>query len=81
MFEIDEDPQEIIIDFIHSRVTDQSAILAIQFITERYKTLGKKLRLRHLSPDCRLLLKKADDLIETNVLEDPDYHVASDTLG
>jgi len=81
LFEINDDPQEIIIDFLHSRVTDHSAIHAIQFITERYKVLGKNLRLRHLSSDCRLLLKKAEDLIETNVLEDPDYHVASDTLG
>lgn len=81
LFEIYDDPQEIIIDFLHSRVTDHSAIHAIQFITERYKALGKNLRLRHLSPDCRVLLKKAADLIETNVLEDPDYHVASDTLG
>jgi len=81
LFEIKEDPQEIIIDFLHSRVTDHSAIHAIQFITERYKAQGKNLRLRHLSPDCRVLLKKAGDLIETNMLEDPDYHVASDTLG
>jgi sulfate permease, SulP family len=81
LFEIKDDPQEVIIDFIHSRITDHSAIHAIQFITERYKSLGKKLCLRHLSPDCRVLLKKADDLIEINVLEDPDYHVASDQLG
>ncbi|GAB5411354.1 MAG: SulP family inorganic anion transporter [Chlamydiales bacterium] len=81
LFEIEDDPEEIIIDFIHSRVTDHSAIHAIQFITDRYKALGKKLCLRHLSPDCKVLLKKAGDLIETNVLEDPDYHVASDDLG
>ena len=81
LFELENDPQEIIIDFIHSRVTDHSAIHAIQFITERYKALGKKLCLRHLSPDCKVLLKKAGDLIETNLLEDPDYHVASDQLG
>ncbi|MDX8430428.1 MAG: SulP family inorganic anion transporter [Candidatus Algichlamydia australiensis] len=81
LFDIEDDPQEIIIDFIHARVTDHSAIHAIQFVTERYKALGKKLCLRHLSPDCKLLLKKAGDLIETNVLEDPDYLVASDQLG
>ncbi len=80
LFEIENDPAEIIIDFINSRVTDHSAIEAIQFITQRYRSFGKNLCLRHLSPDCRLLLKKAKDLIETNVLEDPDYHVASDTL-
>ena len=81
LFEIKDDPDEVIIDFINSRVTDHSAIDAIQFITERYKSRGKKLRLRHLSPDCQLLLKKAGDMIETNLFEDPDYHVASDELA
>jgi sulfate permease, SulP family len=81
LFEIKEDPKEIIIDFMHSRVTDHSAIDAIQFITHRYTALGKNLHLRHLSPECKLLLGKAGDMVETNVLEDPDYHVASDTLA
>ncbi len=59
LFEINDDPQEVVIDFIHSRVTDHSAIHAIQFISERYKALGKKIHLRHLSPKCKLLLDKA----------------------
>ncbi|NGX45962.1 MAG: Bicarbonate transporter BicA [Chlamydiae bacterium] len=81
LFDIEEDPDEIIIDFIHSRVTDHSAIDAIQYITGRYLSLGKRLHLRHLSPECKLLLHKAGDMVETNVLEDPDYHVASNELG
>ena len=81
LFNIKDDPKEVIIDFMHSRVTDHSAIHAIQFITERYTTLGKNLHLRHLSPECKLLLGKAGSMVETNVLEDPDYHVASNKLG
>jgi len=81
LFDIEGDPKEVIIDFLHSRVTDHSAIHAIQFITERYLSKGKTLHLRHLSPECKLLLGKAGDMVETNVLEDPDYHVASDTLA
>lgn len=81
LFDIENDPKEVIIDFLHSRVTDHSAIHAIQFITERYTAKGKNLHLRHLSPECKLLLGKAGDLVETNVLEDPDYHVASNKLG
>lgn len=80
LFDFQEDPQEVIIDFIHSRVADHSAIDAIQLITERYIALGKKLHLRHLSPECKLLLGKAGDLVVANVLEDPDYHVATDKL-
>ncbi|MCH9613363.1 MAG: C4-dicarboxylic acid transporter DauA [Chlamydiia bacterium] len=81
IFDVENDPKEIIIDFLGSRVTDHSAIHAIQFITERYVALGKNLHLRHLSPECKLLLGKAGDMVETNVLEDPDYHVASNKLG
>ena len=81
LFDMENDPKEVIINFLHSRVTDHSAIHAIQFITERYMELGKNLHLRHLSPECKILLGNAGDMVETNVLEDPDYHVASDTLG
>ncbi len=81
LFDIEKDPNEVIIDFLHSRVADHSAIDAIQFITKRYMAVGKTLHLRHLSSECKLLLGKAGDLVETNVLEDPDYHVASNKLG
>ena len=37
--------------------------------------------LRHLSPDCVILLDKAKGMIEVNVLEDPHYHPADNRLG
>ncbi len=73
LFDVEEDPDEVIIDFKHSRVSDHSAIDAIASITKNYLALGKKLHLRHLSAECRLLLGRADDLVETNILENPDY--------
>ncbi|NRA90544.1 MAG: SulP family inorganic anion transporter [Simkaniaceae bacterium] len=81
LFDFENDPKEIIIDFMDSRVTDHSAIDAIQFVTSRYMKKKKTLHLRHLSPECKLLLGNAADMVETNVLEDPDYHVASNKLG
>jgi SulP family sulfate permease len=81
LFELEEDPEEVIIDFLHSRVTDHSAIDAIQAVTMRYSELKKNLHLRHLSPECKQLLGKAGNMVETNVLEDPDYHVATNELG
>jgi SulP family sulfate permease len=72
------DPEEIIIDFMESRVVDMSAIEALNRITERYAKLGKKVHLRHLSPDCRKRLNKAEEIIEVNLLEDPTYKVMSD---
>ncbi|WP_423063342.1 SulP family inorganic anion transporter [Candidiatus Paracoxiella cheracis] len=81
LFDVENDPNEVIIDFAHSRVADHSAIDAIQAVTERYTALNKNLHLRHLSSECKLLLGKAGDMVEANVLEDPDYHVATDRLG
>ncbi|MFQ5561273.1 MAG: sodium-independent anion transporter, partial [Nitrospinota bacterium] len=60
---------------------DLSAIEAIDLLGERYKKLGKTLHLSHLSQDCRKLLKKAGDLVEVNIKEDPTYHVADDSLA
>ncbi|VAX02310.1 Sulfate permease [hydrothermal vent metagenome] len=50
-------------------------------MAERYLKAGKRLHLRHLSPECAQLLKKAGDLVEVNVIEDPKYFVADDKLA
>ena len=76
-----DDPQDVVIDFLHARVVDHSAIQAIDALAERYRLLGKRLHLRHLSHDCRELLEKAQDMIEVNVIEDPRYRVADDKLS
>jgi SulP family sulfate permease len=79
-FDIMNDPSEVIIDFQESRVVDMSAIEALNKITERYLKVGKKVHLKHLSKDCRQLLKNAESIIEVNVLEDPTYKVLVDEL-
>ncbi len=76
-----EDPDEVVIDFRNSRVCDHSGIDAVSNLTERYLTLGKKLRLKYLSAECRLLLDNAGSMIEVNVIEDPRYKVAVDELA
>jgi SulP family sulfate permease len=79
-FDVMKDPDEVIIDFKESRVVDMSAIEALNKLTERYQKMGKKVHLKHLSRDCRQLLKDADKIIEVNVLEDPTYKVMLDRL-
>ncbi|SIS76799.1 SulP family inorganic anion transporter [Belliella pelovolcani] len=79
-FDILNDPQEVIIDFKESRVVDMSAIEALNKITERYLKVGKKVHLRHLSPDCITLLQNADEIIDVNIIEDPNYKVAVDKV-
>jgi len=80
-FDVLGDPSEVIVDFAESRVADMSAIEALHRLTERYANQGKSVHLRHLSADCRQLLKNAEAIIEVNVLEDPTYKVASDALS
>ncbi len=77
-FDIAGDPEDVIIDFKDSRVADMSGIDALNKLTERYAKAGKKLHLRHLSADCRQLLKNAESIIEVNILEDPQYKVATE---
>ncbi|GMR01402.1 MAG: SulP family inorganic anion transporter [Gammaproteobacteria bacterium] len=76
-----DDPSDVIIEFQNSRVTDHSAIEAIDSLAEQYIRAGKQLHLRHLSKECKQLLDKAGNLVEVNRLEDPSYHVADDKLA
>lgn len=75
------DPDEVIINFAESRIVDMSAIEALNAITERYRKVGKSVRLRHLSSDCRQLLANADAIIDVNVIEDPTYKLPLDKPG
>ena len=70
--------QDIVIDFQNSRVWDHSALEAIDALATKYEEAGKTLHLVHLSADCQLLLKKAKDMVEINVIEDPHYRVVVD---
>lgn len=79
-FKAEKDKDDVIIDFQRSRVCDHSGVEAIDTLADRYLAANKQLHLRHLSPECRILLNKAGNLVEVNVMEDPQYHVASDKL-
>ena len=72
------DPDEVIVDFEESRVVDMSAIEVLNKLTERYHKHGKKIYLKHLSPDCRKLIKNAESVIVVNIIEDPTYNVMRD---
>lgn len=77
------DPDSVEIDFIESKVSDHSGMEAIKTIAEKYEVLGKKVKLTHLSPDCKTLLLKGNEnfgkMIEESV-EDPRYYVVTSTL-
>lgn len=77
IFEVETDPDLVIVDFKESRVVDQSALQAIEALAARYEAAGKQIRLRHLSRDCHKLLNKAGHLIVDSD-DDPDYELAVD---
>lgn len=79
-FDIKNDPETVEIDFVEARISDHSAIEAIFALVEKYKAAGKKITLKHLSEDCKVLLYKASpiftDIIEEDI-DDPRYHLAA----
>ena len=77
LFHPETDPDVVIVDFMRSRVVDQSALQAIEDLAAKYEALGKTLRLRHLSRDCHKLLKRAGQLMVDSD-DDPDYGLAVD---
>lgn len=77
LFEIENDPDVVIVDFAASRVVDQSALQAIEAVAGRYAAAGKTIQLRHLSRDCHELLSKAGHLVIDSD-DDPEYGVAVD---
>ncbi|MFV0209207.1 SulP family inorganic anion transporter [Empedobacter falsenii] len=74
-FDINTDPNEIVIDMKESRVVDMSAIEALHTITAKYTQQNKNVILRHLSKDSIRLLDQAKGVIEVNIEEDPTYNV------
>lgn len=80
-FDVEGDPEHVVIDFAESRVADMSAIETLNKLTAQYLASGKKVHLRHLSEDCRRLIDRADDIIEINHYEDPTYKVVSDSAA
>ncbi|VAW02717.1 Sulfate permease [hydrothermal vent metagenome] len=77
LFNPAQDPDVVVVDFINSRVVDQSALQAIEALALKYQAEGKTLQLRHLSPDCHKLLNRAGQLIIDSD-DDPHYGVAVD---
>lgn len=77
LFHPENDPDIVILDFMGSRVVDHSALQAIETVAAKYQAAGKRLQLRHLTPDCHKLLSNAGQLMVDND-DDPHYRVAVD---
>lgn len=77
IFKVENDPNNVIIDFSNSRVMDSSGTEAIDKVTKKYIEVGKSVKLRHLSDDCIQALKDAGKYC-MHELDNPTYKVARD---
>lgn len=75
LFDLKHDPEAVVLDFKDARVMDISGVEAIDTITKKYADAGKKLTIRHLSEDCKKILKNAGPFC-TYEENDPNYKVA-----
>ncbi|GGI55724.1 SulP family inorganic anion transporter [Winogradskyella haliclonae] len=80
-FDVKNDPLNVEIDFVESRVSDHSALEAIFNLVNKYEAAGKSIKLKHLSGDCKNLMYKASPKFKEVIIEDiedPRYHLAAD---
>ena len=78
-FDVKNDPENIEIDFVESRISDHSALEAIFNLVNKYEAEGKSIKLKHLSEDCKVLLYKASPKFREVIVEavdDPRYYLA-----
>jgi SulP family sulfate permease len=80
LFDPRNDPQIVVIDFYYTRVYDHSGLQAIHAVANRYQNLGKAVHLTHLSGECREMLRRARDLVNVSLSDQPQFHVTTDRL-
>jgi sulfate permease, SulP family len=76
-FDIKHDPKNIVLDFKNARVMDISGVEAVDAITKKYLEAGKTVKIRHLSAECKSIMKNAGQFC-TYEEDDPKYKVAYD---
>ena len=77
-FDVNDDPKNVRIDFMESRVSDHSALEALFQMVDKYEAAGKTLTIQHLSEECQNLMIKASPRLEKVIkknIDDPRYHV------
>lgn len=75
IFQIKEDPSEIVIDFKECRVMDHSGLETVQSLVKKYQSAGKSLALVNLSEKCQSMLS---DVAPTAQVTCPTEEVFSD---
>jgi SulP family sulfate permease len=76
-FDLAHDPISVVLDFKDARVMDISGVEAVDAITKKYLELDKKIKIRHLSSECKSIMTNAGKFC-TYEEDDPKYKVAYD---
>jgi SulP family sulfate permease len=74
-FDLKHDPDIVVLDFKNARVMDISGVEAIDAITKKYLEANKTIKIRHLSNECKSIMKNAGQFC-TYEEDDPKYKVA-----
>ncbi len=75
IFDLQNDSPKVVIDFKNARVMDISGVEAIDSLIKKYEESGRNILLRHLSKDCKAILKNAGPYCSFEE-DDPTYKVA-----
>jgi len=75
IFNLENDSPKVVIDFKNARVMDISGVEAIDTLIKKYEESGRNILLRHLSKDCKAILKNAGPYCSFEE-DDPTYKVA-----
>ncbi len=68
-FDPTNDPEQVIINFGHARIFDYSGVEALSLLTEKYEKLNKKLLIKNINKECKIMVDKAENLGKVNFLE------------
>jgi SulP family sulfate permease len=69
LFTVNDDPENVYLNFENSRVCDYSSIEVINNLVDKYKRQGKTLYVKNLGPDCESVVRKAGKLFEAKVVQ------------
>jgi len=64
LFNPNEDPDKIFLNFKNSKVCDYSSIEVLNNVVEKYRLQGKEVYIKNLSPDCQSVVDKAGNMFE-----------------
>ena len=69
LFDVKNDPENIIMDFKNSTLKDMSALESLNKITSKYEDLGKKVQVINLDEDSEKMILRAGNLVKINIVK------------